>query len=72
MGGSTLTSNLVLAFNGLISSAVVVVAFSLLAYIALQNLASQIARALCVLLLGVVIVFGGDVLLGEVSRESVI
>lgn len=72
MGGSTLASNLVGAFNSLITSAVVIVAFSLLAYIALQNLSSQIARALCVLLLGVVVVFGGDVLIGQATRDSTI
>lgn len=47
-------------------------AFSLLAYIALQNLNAPIARALCVLLAGVVVVFGGDVLLSEAQRESTI
>jgi hypothetical protein len=72
MGGSTLLSNIVLALNSLITSAVVIVAFSLLAYIALQNLHSQIARALCVLLAGVVIVFGGDVLLGLAQRDSTV
>jgi hypothetical protein len=50
--------------NDLLSSAVVIVAFSLLAYIALQNWHTAIARSLCVLLAGVVVVFGGDVLLG--------
>ena len=72
MGGSTLLSNLILAFNSLVTSAVVIVAFSLLAYIALQNLTSPIARALCVLLVGVVIVFGGDVLLVDAQRDNTI
>ena len=70
MGGSTLLPHAVLALNSLITSAVVIVAFSLLAYIALQNLHSPIARALCVLLAGVVIVYGGDVLLAEASRDA--
>jgi hypothetical protein len=56
----------------LLSAAVLIVAFSLLAYIALQNWHTSIARALCVLLAGVVIVYGGDVLLGQAERDSTI
>src|SRR5689334_4838558 len=70
-GGSALFTDLLLQLNGLLSSAVVIVVFSLLAYIALQNWQTSIARALCVLLVGLVIVFGGDVLLGVPPvRES--
>jgi nitroreductase len=52
---------------------VVIVGFSLLAYIALQNWHTAIARALIALLFGVVIVFGGTVLLNAPpTRESTI
>ncbi len=49
-----------------------IVAFSLLAYIALQNWRSTIVQALCVLLGGIVIVFGGDVLIGVAQRDSTV
>lgn len=49
-----------------------IVTFSLLAYVALQNWHTPIARAFCVLLAGVMIVFGGDVLLGQTDREQTI
>lgn len=64
MGGLPLLTNILFQLNDLLSAAVVIVAFSLLAYIALQNWHTAIARSVCVLLAGVVIVFGGDVLLG--------
>src|SRR6266536_4557669 len=67
-----LLTNLLLQLDGLLSSAVVIVAFSLLAYIALQNWHTAIARALCVLLAGVVIVYSGDVLLGQAERDATI
>ncbi|MFO7170486.1 MAG: histidine kinase N-terminal 7TM domain-containing protein [Chloroflexota bacterium] len=60
------------AINDLLAAAVLIVTFSLLAYIALQNRYTPIARALCVLLLGVVVVFGGDVLLGQAQRSSTV
>ena len=63
---------ILLQLNDLLAAAVLIVAFSLLAYIALQNWHTSIARALCVLLAGVVIVFGGDVLLGQAERDSTI
>src|SRR3712207_826714 len=72
MGGTSLLPTILMALNNLITSAVVVVSFSLLAYIALQNWHTHIARALCVLLAGVVIVFGGDVLIGLAERDSTI
>src|SRR5215470_20270352 len=68
----SLLTNILLQLDGLLASAVVIVAFSLLAYIALQNWHTPIARALCVLLAGVVIVFGGDVLLGQAQRDTTI
>jgi hypothetical protein len=60
------------ALNDLLAAAVLIVTFSLLIYIALQNRFTAIARAICVLLFGVVVVFGGDVLLGEAQSESTI
>src|SRR6266508_155590 len=72
MEGVPLLTNLLLQLDGLLSSAVVIVAFSLLAYIALQNWHTAIARALCVLLAGVVVVFGGDVLLGQAQQDTTI
>src|SRR5690349_20571379 len=67
-----LLTTILLQLNDLLSAAVLVVAFSLVAYIALQNWHTAIARALCVLLAGVVIVYGGDVLLGQAERDSTI
>lgn len=65
-------TSLLLQLDSLLASAVVIVTFSLLAYIALQNWHTAIARALCVLLAGIVIVFGGDVLLGQAQSETTI
>ncbi len=56
--------NILFALNNVLISSVVIIAFSLLAYIALQNWTTSIARAVCVLLTGIMVVFGGDVLLG--------
>src|SRR5919206_1181040 len=67
-----LLTSILLQLNDLLSASVLVVAFSLLAYIALQNWHTSIARALCVLLAGIVIVFGGDVLLGQAQRDTTI
>ncbi len=67
-----LLTNILLQLNDLLSAAVLIVAFSLLAYIALQNWHTPIARALCVLLGGVVIVYAGDVLLGQAERDTTI
>ncbi len=71
-GAANLLTTMLLQLNDLLSAAVLIVGFSLLAYIALQNWQTAIARALCVLLLGVVVVFGGDVLLGQAERETTI
>lgn len=62
--------NLLEQVNELLASIVLIVTFSLLAYIALQNWRNDIARALCVLLLCVVIVYGGDVLLSRATRPA--
>jgi hypothetical protein len=72
MKGLPLLTNILLQLDGLLAAAVVIVAFSLLAYIALQNWHTSIARALCVLLAGIVIVFGGDVLLSQAQRDTTI
>lgn len=61
---------MLLELNTLLNSAVLIVSFSLLAYIALQNLHTSIARALCVLLTGVVVVSGGDVLLSAPPEHA--
>src|SRR5579859_70178 len=72
MEGGSLLTNLLLSLNGLLVSAVVIVVFSLLAFIALQNWHSATARALCVLLAGVVVVFGGNILISQAERPSTI
>ncbi len=56
--------------NQLLSAAVLIVTFSLLAYIAMQNWRNDIARALLVLLGGVVVVYSGDMLLPLARRSS--
>ncbi|NTV64540.1 MAG: hypothetical protein HGA65_13530, partial [Oscillochloris sp.] len=56
--------------NQLLSAAVLIVTFSLLAYITLQNWRNDIARAICVLLGSVVIVYGGDLLLIRTSNTA--
>jgi hypothetical protein len=56
--------------NQLLSAAVLIVTFSLLAYIVLQNWRSDIARALLMLLAGVVVVYSGDILLPLANRSS--
>ncbi len=53
--------------NLFLSSANVIVAFSLLAYIATHNLRSSVARAFCALLTCLLIVFGGDVILDSID-----
>ncbi len=71
MGLSPLT-NLLLTLNDLLSAAVLIVTFALLTYLLLQNRESPIARALCILLAGIVVVFGGDVLIGQTQRDTTI
>lgn len=65
-------TTVLLALNDLLIAAVLIVTFSLLTYIALQNRYTAIARALCALLFGVSVVYGGDVLLGEAQRASTV
>jgi N-terminal 7TM region of histidine kinase len=70
--GQTPPTNLLLTLNDLLSAAVLIVTFALLAYLLLQNRESPVARALCVLLAGIVVVFGGDVLIGQIQSEATI
>lgn len=65
-------SDILLQLNGLLVAIVLIVAFSLCAYIFLHNWRNGTARALCMLLLSVVIVAGGDVLLGRAVRPETI
>lgn len=58
-------TDVLLQVNGLLIAAVLIVSFSLLSYTALHNWRSDVARAICVLLLSVTIVYGGDVLLSR-------
>ncbi|HEY0734638.1 MAG TPA: histidine kinase N-terminal 7TM domain-containing protein [Herpetosiphonaceae bacterium] len=59
-----------LRFNTLVAQIILVVTFSLLFYIATRNWRNMVTRATALLLLGVVIVFSGDVLLDKAVRES--
>ena len=56
--------------NELLSASVLIVTFSLLAYIAMQNWRNDIAQALLVLLAGVMVVYGGDLLLAKATRPA--
>ncbi|NJO05879.1 MAG: hypothetical protein HC876_10335 [Chloroflexaceae bacterium] len=58
--------------NELLNAAVVIVVFSLFAYLALHNWRNGTARALCVLLLCVVFVYGGDILVARAARPDTI
>jgi hypothetical protein len=69
MAQSPLTNQL-LILNDLLAAAVLIVTFALLAYLFLQNRESPIAQSLCVLLGGIVVVFGGDVLIGQIQNEA--
>ncbi len=56
--------------NLLVSQAILIVTFSLLFYIASRNWRNSVARATALLLLGVVIVYGGDVLLDKAQLST--
>ncbi len=62
--------SLSLQLNGLLNAAVLIVSFSLLAYVALHNWRNDVARALCLLLACLVIVYGGDILLERSHRPD--
>ncbi|NTW97390.1 MAG: hypothetical protein HGB28_02450 [Oscillochloris sp.] len=63
-------TNVLEQLNQLLSAAVLIVTFSLLTYITLQNWRNDIARALCLLLAGVVVAYGGDLLLVRTSNAA--
>jgi hypothetical protein len=63
-------TNALLRLNILISQAILVVTFSLVFYISTRNWHNTVTRATAILLMGVVIVFSGDVLLNKAERES--
>jgi hypothetical protein len=57
--------------NEILSSAIVLISFSLLAYFLMHNLLSEVARAFCALIACVAVVYAGDVALYNVqSPES--
>lgn len=58
--------------NELLNATVVIVVFSLFAYLIAHNWRNSTARALCVLLLSVVIVYGGDILVARAVRPDTI
>src|SRR5512141_1605451 len=65
---SGLTWPVVLAFGNLIlSSAIVITAFSLLGYMVTHNLRSGVAQAFSVLLACVLVVFAGDIVVPRVE-----
>lgn len=66
-----LLTETLLQINSLFVASAVIVAFSLLAYISLQNWNSAVARALSLLLTGVVVVFGGTVLLNVPPEREI-
>ena len=71
MFDSTLSlTEILLRFHLLLTEAVLVVAFSLLFYIASRNWRNSVTRATALLLAGVVIVYSGDALLDKAQRFS--
>ena len=56
--------------NLILSSAIVITSFSLLAYVLMYNLRSSVARAFCALLAGVLMVYFGDVILFSARDAS--
>lgn len=56
--------------NLLVSQVILIVTFSLVFYVASRNWRNTVARATVLLLLGVVIVYGGDVLLDKAQLVS--
>lgn len=65
-------TTLLLQGSELFIATVLIFSFSLLVYVALHNWRNEIARAICMLLLSVVIVYGGDVLIGRTERTATI
>ncbi len=65
-------TNILLAANDLTLAAILVVGFSLLAYIALHTWRNAVARSFCLLLGSLIIVLGGAVLLRQARTENTI
>lgn len=65
-------TSLLLAANDLTLAAILVVGFSLLAYIALHNWRNAVARSLCVLLASLLVVLGGALLLRQARTTPTI
>lgn len=65
-------TGLLLQINDVLVAAVLIVSFSLLVYVALHNWRSDVARALCNLLMSAMIVYGGDVLIGRADQPYTI
>lgn len=66
-----ITATLII-LNELLVATVLIVAFALLVYITIQSWQSAVSRALAALLFSIVVVAGGDVLLGDAQRETTI
>ncbi len=66
---SVLTAALSLG-NEILSSAIVLISFSLLAYFLMRNILSEVARAFCALIACVAVVYAGDVALYNVQSPS--
>ncbi len=66
---SILTAALSLG-NEILSSAIVLISFSLLAYFLMHNILSEVARAFCALIACVAVVYAGDVALYNVQSPS--
>lgn len=56
--------------NQVLSATIVLTSFSLLIYLLMHNLQSEVARAFCALLAFVLIVYGGDIVLYEVGTQE--
>src|SRR4051794_36398390 len=63
-------TKLLMAFHLLMEEAILVVTFSLVFYLASRNWRNAVARATALMLAGVIIVYGGDVLLEKAQRLS--
>ncbi|MCG2768032.1 MAG: hypothetical protein L6435_06555, partial [Anaerolineae bacterium] len=66
MDETTITSVLVVC-NLILSSASLIIGFSLLVYILTHNLRNSVAQAFCALLTFVIIVYSGDVIIANVG-----
>ncbi len=64
--------NILLAANDVTLAAILVVSFSLLAYIALHNWGNAVGRSFCLLVGSLIIVLGGAVLLRQARTETTI